>query len=125
VASNTLFAAQTPNKNTHMVGSCGFIDTINFVWPTGSNILSIKSSGGLDYKEVTTTQYYIEDNGSCDAGVVTVKVGADAAHASTVQITDGPWEYINATQTTSVGNYNFTGETTTGLDVYSFNYAQQ
>lgn len=125
VASNSSFAAQTQNKNSHIVGSCGFIDTVNFVWPTGSNILSIKSSGGLAYKEVTPSQYYIEDNGSCDAGVVTIKVGTDTAHASNIQITDGPWEYINTTQTSSVGNYNFTGQAMPSYDVYSLNFAQQ
>ena len=125
VASNSSFAAQTANNNSHIIGSCGFIDTINFVWPTGSNIISIKSSGGLAYKEVTPTQYYIEDNGSCDAGVVTIKVGTDAAHASSIQITDGPWQYINTTQTSSVGNYNFTGQAMTSYDVYSLSFAQQ
>lgn len=125
VASNSCFAAQPHNKPGHIVGTCGFIDTVNLVGPKGTNVLSISSSGGLTYQRVTPTQYYIEDNGSCDAGVVNVQVGTDAAHASAIQITDGPWQDINTIQTTSVGDYNFNNQVETADDVYSLYFKQQ
>lgn len=125
VASNSTFAAQTHNQPGHIVGTCGFIDTVNFVGPKGTNVMSISSSGGLTYQKVTPTQYYVEDNGSCEAGVVNVQVGTDPTHISTIQITDGPWQYINTTQTNSVGDYNFNNQVETANDVYSLYFKQQ
>lgn len=123
--SGTTFADQVPKGHGHIIGMCGFTDTVNFTWPAGSQVLSIVANGGLATQQVSASSYNIYDNGSCSAGVVTVKVGTDAAHESTVQIADGPWQYLNATQTHSKGGYVFTGDEQTGSNSYAVGFTQK
>ena len=127
VASNCSFAADThtQNKHSHIIGTCGFIDTVNFTWPAGSQILSMSTSGGLAIQKVTPTQIYVEDNGSCAAGVVSVQVGKSASDSSSIQMTDGPWTYLNSTQIKSTGGYKFSGQNATGPDVYALTFSQK
>ncbi len=125
VISSSSFADQAASKHGHIIGTCGFTDQVSFTWPAGSQVLSIDANGGVGVTKVNSSTYNIYDNGSCSAGVVKVKVGTGSQNESTVQIADGPWQYLNATQTNSKGGYTFTGSVQTGANNYSLGFTQQ